>query len=81
MLEKILSSYAKQVGYFFAHLDLSCAHKMEEILLGCQGNIVFVGVGKSGIIAEKLAKTLVATGSVALSMSADGCASWRHWRA
>lgn len=70
MLEKIVSSYAKQVEHFFAHLDLSSAHKMEEILLQCAGKVVLVGVGKSGIIAEKLAKTLVATGTVALSMSA-----------
>ena len=37
-----------------------------ELLLGCQGRVVVTGMGKSGIIARKVAATLNSTGSPAL---------------
>jgi arabinose-5-phosphate isomerase len=37
-----------------------------ELLLGCQGRVVVTGMGKSGIIARKIAATLNSTGSPAL---------------
>ena len=40
--------------------------KALDILLGCGGRIVVSGMGKSGIIARKLAGTLASTGSPAL---------------
>jgi len=42
-------------------------------LLSCQGKIVVTGVGKSGIIAQKIAATMVSTGTPAVFLhSADG---------
>ncbi len=37
-----------------------------ELMLGCQGRVVVTGMGKSGIIARKIAATLSSTGSPAL---------------
>jgi arabinose-5-phosphate isomerase len=37
-----------------------------DILIGCRGRVVVSGMGKSGIIARKLAGTLASTGSPAL---------------
>jgi arabinose-5-phosphate isomerase len=37
-----------------------------ELLASCQGKIVIVGVGKSGIIAQKIAATMTSTGSGAI---------------
>jgi arabinose-5-phosphate isomerase len=37
-----------------------------ELLFGCQGRVVVTGMGKSGIIARKVAATLNSTGSPAL---------------
>nr|WP_305828952.1 KpsF/GutQ family sugar-phosphate isomerase [Acidithiobacillus ferriphilus] len=37
-----------------------------ELLLSCRGRIVVTGMGKSGIIAKKIAATLASTGSPAL---------------
>ncbi|MGH9477083.1 MAG: KpsF/GutQ family sugar-phosphate isomerase [Terriglobales bacterium] len=37
-----------------------------EVLLRCQGRVVVTGMGKSGIVARKLAATLSSTGSPAL---------------
>lgn len=37
-----------------------------ELLFGCQGRVVVTGMGKSGLIARKIAATLSSTGSPAL---------------
>jgi arabinose-5-phosphate isomerase len=39
-----------------------------ELLYGCQGRVVVTGMGKSGIIARKIAATLNSTGTPALFM-------------
>ena len=42
-------------------------------LFDCQGKVVVTGVGKSGVIAQKIAATMVSTGTPALFLhSADG---------
>ena len=40
--------------------------RVVKLLAGCKGKIVILGVGKSGIIAEKIAATLTSTGTGAL---------------
>lgn len=37
-----------------------------EILMACRGKVVLVGVGKSGIIAQKIAATMTSTGTAAV---------------
>jgi len=36
-----------------------------EMILGCQGKVVLVGVGKSGLVCKKIASTLISTGTPA----------------
>lgn len=69
MLREILSNYEEQLTYFFKHIDLEKAQKIEDALFDCKGQIVFAGVGKSGIIAEKISKTMVATGTPSFVLS------------
>jgi arabinose-5-phosphate isomerase len=40
--------------------------RVMELLIGCSGKVVIVGVGKSGIIAQKIAATMTSTGTAAL---------------
>ena len=40
--------------------------KAVEILLNCKGRVIVSGMGKSGIIAQKIASTLTSTGTAAL---------------
>lgn len=47
-------------------LDKSAVEKAVEILLGCKGKVVVLGVGKSGIIANKIADTMTSTGTIAI---------------
>ena len=37
-----------------------------ETLAGCKGKVVVLGVGKSGVIAQKIAQTLTSTGTMAV---------------
>lgn len=48
-------------------LDDSFA-KAVEIILGCKGRVVVIGMGKSGIIGKKIAATLASTGTPAFFM-------------
>lgn len=45
--------------------------KAIELMLNCKGKVVLVGVGKSGIIAAKIAATMTSTGTTAISLSAS----------
>jgi len=42
--------------------------RVMELLAACKGKIVVLGVGKSGIIAQKVAATMTSTGTVALPL-------------
>lgn len=47
--------------------------KAVEILLNCRGRVIVTGLGKSGIIAKKIASTLTSTGTAAFFLhSAEG---------
>lgn len=70
----ILQSLAEQqrqfINFFFDYLDLEQIEKVLHACLDCKGLIILTGVGKSGIIAEKIAMTLTSTGSRALYLPA-----------
>lgn len=42
-----------------------------EILTSCRGKIIVTGVGKSGVIAEKIAQTFTSTGTMAVYLPAS----------
>ena len=42
--------------------------KAVEILVQCTGKVVVIGMGKSGIIAQKIAATMASTGTPAISL-------------
>jgi len=70
MLEKIFNEQKQYLTHFFDHLDMD---RSEAVLKACQsvrGWVVLTGVGKSGIVAEKIAMTLVSTGTKALFLPA-----------
>lgn len=47
-------------------IDETSVEKAVELLLHCDGKVIVVGVGKSGVIAQKIAQTMTSTGTVAL---------------
>ena len=47
-------------------LDAQSVERAVEILLCCDSKVIVTGVGKSGVIAQKIAQTLVSTGTIAV---------------
>ena len=64
----ILRLEAQAIGRTADRLDEQQIARVVELLANCQGKIVVVGVGKSGIIAQKIAATMTSTGSAALHL-------------
>src|SRR5690242_5027055 len=44
-----------------------------EVLLNCQGKVILTGMGKSGLIARKVASTLCSTGTPAIFIHPAEC--------
>jgi len=66
MLRKLFVDQQKYLNAFFEQIDHDQAEKIYRILANCKGMLIFTGVGKSGTIAEKLANTMISTGTRAL---------------
>ncbi len=66
MLKKLLEDSKKNLDYFFEKIDISQFEYILDLCVNCTGLIVFTGIGKSGIIAEKIAATLASTGTKSL---------------
>lgn len=63
MLKELLDKQRDYTDYFFTSLDLLPIERLVEFLLLCRGTIFFSGVGKSGLVAKKIAFTMVSTGT------------------
>jgi arabinose-5-phosphate isomerase len=66
MLSELLKEQQRNIEHYFNRLDLNAVDQVVQECLNTQGLIVFTGVGKSGIIAEKIAMTMISTGTKAL---------------
>lgn len=69
MLKDILKRQRAHTEYYFDKLDLHETEKIANLLLNCKGLIFISGVGKSGLVAKKIAFTMVSTGTRALYIS------------
>ena len=63
---ELLLLEAQAIEQAAKRLEKSVVKKTIEILVNCSGKIIVTGVGKSGIIAQKIAQTLTSTGTVAV---------------
>jgi arabinose-5-phosphate isomerase len=61
---RVLRSEAKAVAHLADRVDSSFVEAV-ELLHGTRGRVIVTGVGKSGIVARKLAATLTSTGTPA----------------
>ena len=62
----LLQLEANAIAVAASRLDPAHVDRVMELLIACAGKVVIVGVGKSGIIAQKIAATLTSTGTAAL---------------
>lgn len=63
---KLLKLEAEAIERAAENLDRASVEKAIEILSCCDSKVIVTGVGKSGVIAQKIAQTLVSTGTVAV---------------
>jgi arabinose-5-phosphate isomerase len=66
MLIDLFKDAQRNLDYFFEHVNIDDVEKVVAACSQCKGLIILTGVGKSGIIAEKIAMTLISTGTKAL---------------
>ena len=63
---ELLHLEAKAIERTAETLDSESVEKAIELLVSCESKIIVTGIGKSGVIAQKIAQTLVSTGTVAV---------------
>ena len=63
---ELLRLEASAIEHTAKHLDEKSVERAVELLLNCQSKVVVTGVGKSAIIANKIADTMTSTGTVAV---------------
>ncbi len=63
---ELLKLEAAAIEQAAKRLEKAVIEKAFEILENCAGKIIVTGVGKSGVIAHKIAQTLTSTGTIAI---------------
>lgn len=61
----LLNLEAQAITQAATRMEPKIVDKAVELLANCQGKVVLVGVGKSGIVGRKIAATLTSTGTLA----------------
>ena len=69
-MKELFSRKRKYLDFFFDNVDINQANKILDILYACKNNLIFTGIGKSAIIANKIAMTMLSTGTKALFLPA-----------
>jgi arabinose-5-phosphate isomerase len=64
----LLKVEADAIASTATRLDQRQVEHVIELLAACNGKVVILGVGKSGIIAQKIAATMTSTGTAALHL-------------
>jgi len=65
-VQELLKLEALAIQHAADRLDEASVSKAIELITACESKIVVIGVGKSGVIAQKIAQTLTSTGTVAV---------------
>ena len=63
---ELLRAEAAAIGKAAARLPVESLNRVISILTNCRGKIILLGVGKSGIIAQKIAATMTSSGTAAI---------------
>jgi arabinose-5-phosphate isomerase len=68
-IQELFHSYRDGINHFFNGIDLQEVEEVLNAFKKCSGLLVFSGVGKSGLVAQKIATTMTSTGTRALFLS------------
>lgn len=64
----LLRAESDAIAKAAARLRVEQVDRVIALLAGCQGKIILLGVGKSGIIAQKIAATMISSGTAAVNL-------------
>ena len=67
-IAKLLRLEADAITCAAERLDRLQIERAAQLILDCKGKVIVMGVGKSGVIAQKIAQTMTSTGTVAISI-------------
>ncbi len=67
-MQTLLQLEADAISHAAQRLKAEAAENAVHLLLHCKGKVVLSGVGKSGIVAQKIAATLNSTGTMAVCL-------------
>jgi len=67
-VQNLLRIESEAIAQTATRLDRVQVETVVELLSSCRGKIVIVGVGKSGIIAQKIAATMTSAGTAAIHL-------------
>ena len=65
-VQNLLRIESDAIAQTATRLDPASVERVVDLLAECQGKVVIVGVGKSGIIGQKIAATMTSAGTAAL---------------
>ncbi|MCC5832067.1 MAG: KpsF/GutQ family sugar-phosphate isomerase [Chlamydiales bacterium] len=65
MLQELFTKQKESLETFFSEIEIGRAERLLEEVLACRGVVFFTGIGKSGFIAQKIASTMMSTGTKA----------------
>ncbi|MDX6289282.1 MAG: arabinose-5-phosphate isomerase, partial [Blastocatellia bacterium] len=59
----LLRAESEAIAKAASRLRVEEVDRVMALLTGCKGKIILLGVGKSGIIAQKIAATMISSGT------------------
>jgi len=65
-IQEVLRIESEAIAQTATRLDQEQVERVVELLAQCKGKVVILGVGKSGIIGQKIAATMTSAGTAAL---------------
>jgi len=65
-VQNLLRLESDAIAQTAARLDRTQVERAVELLMGCNGKVVVLGIGKSGIIGQKIAATMTSAGTAAI---------------
>lgn len=66
VIKTLFAEQRQYLDFFFSSLDIAKAEKVFALCQQTKGLLVLSGIGKSGIVAEKIVMTLISTGTKAI---------------
>lgn len=65
-VQELLRLESNAIAQTATRLEAEQVERVVDLIAGCKGKVVILGVGKSGIIGQKIAATMTSTGTAAL---------------